>query len=156
MVKIVNKITIENKTKHQIPFENEMHKILNNFAKFFKIKKTILLDIKIVSKKKIRQLNSIYRGKDYVTDILSFGLNDQALYKQMPFLLIGELVICYEKMIEQAKEFNHSIKREFCYLFAHGLVHLYGYNHEKEDERIEMNAIVDAIFKPLKITRLEK
>lgn len=150
---IEHEISFENKTKHEIDFEKEMYEIVQNFAKYFKIKKPIIIDVKIVSKRKIKQLNKEYRNKDYVTDILSFGTQDPHLYQQMPFLLLGELVICYDKMLEQAEEFNHSIKREFCYLFTHGLVHLAGYDHEQEDERIIMNQIVDKIFKPLKITR---
>ncbi|MBD4757985.1 rRNA maturation RNase YbeY, partial [Xanthomonas citri pv. citri] len=80
---------------------------------------------------------------------------DKSLYKSMPFLPLGELVISHEKVEEQAKEFGHSLRREYCYLYAHGLIHLMGYDHEVENERIEMNKIVDAIFDPLNITREE-
>ncbi|TNK93257.1 rRNA maturation RNase YbeY, partial [Mycoplasmopsis pullorum] len=71
----------------------------------------------------------------------------------MPLRHLGELVISYEKVLSQAQEFNHSVKREICYLFTHGLMHLMGYDHEAEDERIQMNQIVDDIFNPLNITR---
>ncbi|WQQ02863.2 rRNA maturation RNase YbeY [Mycoplasmopsis felis] len=134
-----------------------MKQILQNFARFFKISKSkkIILDVSFVSKNKIKELNKEYRNKDYVTDILSFDFGDKSLYDELPIYFLGELVICWDQIKKQAKEFNHSIKREFCYLFTHGLVHLQGYDHEIEQEKKEMDNIVDAIFNPLKITRGE-
>ncbi|WP_404824657.1 rRNA maturation RNase YbeY [Mycoplasmopsis verecunda] len=132
-----------------------MNQIVANLKKYFKIKKPIVLDVTIVSPNKIKELNTEYRGKDYVTDILSFDFGYNEFFDNMPFMHLGELVICWDKVEKQAKEFGHSVRREFCYLFTHGLVHLMGYDHEIEEERVEMNAIVDKIFKPLKITREE-
>ncbi|VEU70414.1 rRNA maturation RNase YbeY [Mycoplasmopsis glycophila] len=146
-------LNINNRIKRAIIFESEMLQIVQNFAQYFKIKKPIILDVTIVSPQKIKKLNFEYRGKDYVTDILSFDFRDDQLYDGLPFYHLGELVICWDKVEKQAKKFGHSIKREFCYLFTHGLVHLKGYDHELEDERIVMNKIVDDIFNPLKITR---
>ncbi|QNM93779.1 rRNA maturation RNase YbeY [Mycoplasma sp. Pen4] len=146
-------LNIKNRIKKAIIFEDEMMQILKNFCKYFKIKKDIILDVNIVSKNKIRELNYIHRGKDYVTDILSFDFRDDELYDKLPFYHLGELVICWDKVERQAKEFGHSVRREFCYLFTHGLVHLKGYDHEIEEERIAMNKMVDDIFNPLKITR---
>ncbi|WP_416373779.1 rRNA maturation RNase YbeY [Mycoplasmopsis felis] len=150
-------INISNNLKSIIIFLDEMKQILQNFARFFKISKNkkIILDVSFVSKNKIKELNKEYRNKDYVTDILSFDFGDKSLYDELPIYFLGELVICWDKIKKQAKEFNHSIKREFCYLFTHGLVHLQGYDHEIEQEKKEMDNIVDAIFNPLKITRGE-
>ncbi|WP_420029579.1 rRNA maturation RNase YbeY [Mycoplasmopsis felis] len=150
-------INISNNLKSTIIFFDEMKQILQNFARFFKISKNkkIILDVSFVSKNKIKELNKEYRNKDYVTDILSFDFGDKSLYDELPIYFLGELVICWDKIKKQAKEFNHSIKREFCYLFTHGLVHLQGYDHEIEQEKKEMDNIVDAIFNPLKITRGE-
>ncbi|WP_027334555.1 rRNA maturation RNase YbeY [Mycoplasmopsis felifaucium] len=135
-------------------FRKEFKKILENFQKYFALEnKAISVDVTIVDNAKIQILNKEYRGKDYPTDILSFDFGDKTLYNELPFLPLGELVISHEKVESQALEFNHSLKREYCYLFTHGLVHLMGYDHELEDERIRMNAIVDSIFEPLKITR---
>ncbi|WP_419197790.1 rRNA maturation RNase YbeY [Mycoplasmopsis felis] len=150
-------INISNNLKSTIIFLDEMKQILQNFARFFKISKSkkIILDVSFVSKNKIKELNKEYRNKDYVTDILSFDFGDKSLYDELPIYFLGELVICWDQIKKQAKEFNHSIKREFCYLFTHGLVHLQGYDHEIEQEKKEMDNIVDAIFNPLKITRGE-
>ncbi|TDV23287.1 putative rRNA maturation factor [Mycoplasmopsis mustelae] len=148
-------LNVSNRSKKVVFFEKEMNEILQNFAKYFKIspKKTIILDVSFVSKNKIKQLNYLHRGKDCVTDILSFGFDQKDLYQKLPMYFLGELVICWDKMLQQAKDFNHSIRREFCYLFTHGLVHLQGYDHEIEAEKIQMDAIVDKIFNPLKISR---
>ncbi|MCU4706850.1 rRNA maturation RNase YbeY [Mycoplasma sp. CSL7503-lung] len=148
-------LNIKKEVKNVELFNDEMIQIINNFGNFFNIdpSKKIILDVTFVSKPKIRKLNKEYRNKDYVTDILSFDFGNLEFYEKMPFIHLGELIISWDKMKKQAKEFNHSIKREYCYLFTHGLVHLYGYDHELEEERVVMNKIVDEIFEPLKIKR---
>ncbi|QDY88255.1 rRNA maturation RNase YbeY [Mycoplasma anserisalpingitidis] len=146
-------LSIDNQTEFKIEFKKELIQIILNLAKYFNIEKHINVDLTIVNNEEIQKLNKEYRGKDYATDILSFDFGNDGLYDTLPFVHLGELVVSYEKVISQANEFNHSVKREFCYLFTHGLVHLMGYDHEEENERIEMNRIVDEIFNPLNITR---
>lgn len=132
---------------------NEYQNILKNFKKYFKIDQNVVLDVSFVTSNKIRELNKQYRNKDYVTDILSFDFGHNDFYTKLPFIPIGELIICPDKIKAQALEFNHSEKREYCYLFTHGLVHLMGYDHETEEERINMNKMVDEILAPFNITR---
>lgn len=146
-------LIIDNETEFEFLYEVEFKQILNNLIEYFKIDKTVEVDVTITDNETIRELNKNYRGKDYATDILSFDFADEELYQSMPLRHLGELVISYEKVLSQAQEFNHSVKREICYLFTHGLVHLMGYDHEVEDERIQMNQMVDDIFNPLNITR---
>lgn len=85
MVKNTNLINISTYKNDVIYFEKEMHEILNNFAKYFKINKQIILDVSIVSSYTSRKLNFEYRQKDKTTDILSFGYDDFDLYDKMPF-----------------------------------------------------------------------
>ncbi|WP_029608495.1 rRNA maturation RNase YbeY [Mycoplasma simbae] len=146
-------INIEN--GNSFKFEQEFKNILQNLVNYFDINKKVVLDVSIVDNNKIQKLNKEYRGKDYPTDILSFDFGQDELYDSLPILPIGELIISHEKVEQQAQEFNHSIRREYCYLFAHGLVHLMGYDHETETDKIEMDKIVDDIFSPLGITREE-
>ena len=66
---------------------------------------------------------------------------------------LGEIYICIPRMIEQAKEFGHSEKRELSFLCVHGLLHLLGYDHmEKEDEKV-MFALQELILNEANITR---
>lgn len=148
-------LNVDIKSGKSFKFEKEFVQILENLQNYFQINKTILLDVSIVDNEEIRMLNKEYRGKDYATDILSFDFGNEDFYDAMPFLAIGELVISHEKVEAQAKEYGHSLKREYCYLFAHGCIHLMGYDHETEEEKKEMDGLVDSIFNPLNITREE-
>lgn len=112
-----------------------------------------LLNIVIVDNKKIQELNKIYRDKDAVTDVISFAFeeSDNLKYDNMRFL--GEIYISYDKCVEQAKEYGHSIKREFCYLAVHGLLHLLGYDHIKEEDKKVMRALEEEILDEYDIKR---
>jgi probable rRNA maturation factor len=86
----------------------------------------------------IWELNKEYRGVDRPTDVLSFP-QYQENEPILPASSLGDIVISLPKMAEQAKSFGHSQKREVCFLFVHGLLHLLGYYHEisEEEERLQ-------------------
>lgn len=69
---------------------------------------------------------------DRPTDVLSFP-QYQAGEAPQPHSSLGDIVISLPKMAEQAAAFDHSQKRELCFLFVHGLLHLLGYDHELSD-----------------------
>ena len=93
------------------------------------------ISLSFVSEAEIRKLNSDYRDKDSVTDVLSFPLDDDFAIQTN---LLGDIIICCKRAIEQAKEYNHSIKREIVYLVVHSMFHLLGYDHIDESDRIIM------------------
>ena len=66
---------------------------------------------------------------------------------------LGEIYISLEKAIEQAKEYNHSLKRELTFLFLHGLLHLLGYDHMKEEDEKIMFNLQDEILNLEGVTR---
>ena len=66
---------------------------------------------------------------------------------------LGEIYICYDRCVEQASEYGHSIKREFCYLAVHGLLHLLGYDHMTEEDKKVMRAEEESILNEYDITR---
>ncbi|WP_276907450.1 rRNA maturation RNase YbeY, partial [Peptoniphilus duerdenii] len=70
------------------------------------------ISLSFVSEAEIRKLNRDYRDKDSVTDVLSFPLDDDFAIQTN---LLGDIIICCKRAIEQAKEYNHSIKREIVY-----------------------------------------
>lgn len=107
------------------------------------------ISISIVDENEIRELNNRYRGVDKKTDVLSFPLYERDEIPQSGML--GDIVISSNKVREQAKEFGHSEEREFIYLAIHSLLHLLGYDHIEEEDRIEMRSKEKAIMKKLGI-----
>lgn len=106
-------------------------------------------EIVFMSGEEIRELNARERKIDKVTDVLSFpsldGIRGKVLDKsEYPMLIengrlfIGSIALCKEKIREQAQEFGHSEERETTYLTVHGLCHLFGYDHEDEQDKKEM------------------
>ena len=93
------------------------------------------ISLSFVSEAEIRKLNRDYRDKDSVTDVLSFPLDDDFAIQTN---LLGDIIICCKRAIEQAKEYNHSIKREIVYLVVHSMFHLLGYDHIDDSDRIIM------------------
>lgn len=88
------------------------------------------VSVVFVNKHEIKTLNKIYRKKNCPTDILSFGLDiGPRIYATEKYL--GELVICPEKIKENAIRFKNAFRNELKLVFIHGLLHLLGYDHEK-------------------------
>ena len=120
----------------------------------------------VVSKNFIHDLNLTSRGVDRATDVLSFpnlDINAGEIINVNNFkldidpmdnsLLVGEIFICNEVAKTQAKKYNHSYKREFCFLFLHGVLHCLGYDHIEESDRVLMEQMQDKILNKCKITR---
>lgn len=113
----------------------------------------------------IRKLNAETRGKDAVTDVLSFPNLDGILQKPIrkedfPFdtdedgnLFLGSIVICRERAAQQAEEYGHSLRRELYYLAVHGLCHLLGYDHETDEEKAQMRAREERVLSDMDIPR---
>lgn len=91
------------------------------------------VSILITDDKEIRRLNSLYRGKDSPTDVLSFPMGDRVGGR----LLLGDVVISLDTAGRQARELGHTIEEEIQRLLVHGVIHLLGYDHELggEEER---------------------
>ena len=69
---------------------------------------------------------------------------------------LGDVVICMDKIREQAEEFGHSEERETVYLFTHSVLHLLGYDHEEDEDRRKMRAREEEIMESLGISRQEQ
>ena len=135
-------------------FTFDAKKVLKDIAK--KGKKILIapgkhyLSVIIVDNAKIWEINKEYRQIDRPTDVISFALADGLDY--LPEEL-GDIFISYEKVIEQAKNYGHSEKREFAFLVCHGILHLLGYDHQNEVEEKIMFAKQDQILEKIKIGR---
>jgi probable rRNA maturation factor len=113
--------SINNKTKGKLPS-----------LPFVQLKEKILgqkydLSLTFISKKEIHSINKKYRKVDSPTDILSFPLNKDS----------GEIFICQEIAKKKAPAFERKYDNFLSFLFIHGLVHLKGYDHGDEMEKIE-------------------
>jgi probable rRNA maturation factor len=87
----------------------------------------------LVGPAEMQALNRDYRGKDEVTDVLAFPIDERdELPNGMPRML-GDVVICLERCAEQASEQEHTPGEELVVLAVHGTLHLLGYDHEHDD-----------------------
>ena len=110
-------------------------------------------------------MNKNERGVDKVTDVLSFPTlvikSLPVTKKQFPTdidyesgkLMLGDIIICYEKVKEQAAEYGHSEEREAAYLTLHGILHLLGFDHIEDADRVVMRKHEEEILNSLGITR---
>lgn len=106
-----------------------------------------VLNVVFVDDSYIQALNKNYRHKDKPTDVLSFSyLGVSNLDEEMG--LIGEVYISVPTAKRQAEEFNWPLSNELSKLFVHGFLHIFGYDHETDEEYAEMNAIENAVLNP--------
>jgi probable rRNA maturation factor len=128
------------------------------------------VNLVITDKESIREWNKQFRGIDRETDVLSFPNlefvrpGEFVVPKEQEAdcfdpdtgeLLLGDIVICASKVKEQAKEYGHSVKREFAFLVAHSMLHLCGYDHMEGDEAQVMEGRQEEVLQELGIKREE-
>ena len=110
----------------------------------------IEFSVVIIDEVEMRQLNHKYRNIDSTTDVITFALHDEMTDDESQFEEIkqnlGDIFINAKAVISQAKEYEHSSKREICFLFTHGLLHLLGYDHLSSDDEKIMFALQDEIL----------
>jgi probable rRNA maturation factor len=93
----------------------------------------------------IKYLNRNFRNKDSVTDVLSFNFQDfQNTGEIQP---LGDVIICTARAQEQAWELGYTLRRELIFLFAHGVLHLLGYDHETEKDAEKMFDLQKQVIK---------
>ena len=126
--------------------------------------------ISLVSPHAIRRLNAQYRDMDSVTDVLSFPTIDwqgarAGHIETLPFspdrnietgrIMLGDVIICYQRAMEQAGEYGHEPVRELGFLSVHGVLHLMGFDHQTNPDEERMNAIAESVLHALNITRIQ-
>lgn len=119
-----------------------MKKIVNLAAqREKKIKDQI--DITVVGDVAIRSLNKHYRGKDKVTDVLSFAWSEDEI---MPSAYLGQVYLSYPQIRRQARAFGVPVAEEFARLLVHGLLHIVGYDHVHPAETKRMFELQERII----------
>ena len=104
----------------------------------------------------IREINRETRDIDRATDVLSFPMyerDDEIELFEDELAPFGDIVLSVPHAQAQAKEYGHSVEREVCYLIVHGLMHLAGYDHIEEDDKVEMRAAEEALLNAVGVTR---
>ncbi len=125
------------------------------------------VELLLTNNAEIQRINNEFRGIDRPTDVLSFPMieydspadfstveeDDSNFDPETGELILGNIVISKEKVIAQAEEYGHSVKREFAFLIAHSMLHLLGYDHMEDEERLVMEEKQRNILDNLGITR---
>ena len=144
-------LDFNSKFKEYEEYEEEYLSIMEIALRMLDIKCDPIVSVSLVDNRYIHKINKKYRQIDRPTDVISFAFlddgnqYDKVLHKE-GIVALGDIYISTEKAIEQAKEYGHSLKRELCFLFTHGLLHLLGYDHMKKEDEEVMFALQDKIL----------
>lgn len=131
------------------------------------------VNITFVSKSKIKELNNEFRHNDKVTDVLSFPnlltpdktdmqlIVDKIAKDNYPYdvnpdtncIFLGDICICKPVVYAHAKEYGNSRLREMVYMAVHGLLHLLGYDHIKDEDKKIMREVEEAILTHVDLSR---
>ncbi|WP_295094554.1 rRNA maturation RNase YbeY [uncultured Catenibacterium sp.] len=146
-------------------FDNEVENFENNYEQDFTaiieqalktlgIEDDVEVSCVLVDDERIHEINREYRHIDRSTDVISFAMedNDQFYVEGMPRTL-GDIFISVDHAKKQAEEYGHSLRREMCFLFTHGILHLLGYDHMTDEQEKEMFGLQDEILGALNIER---
>lgn len=148
-------VTIEFETEERpdLPYEEIINNVVEEALDYVECPYDAEVNVLLTDNEGIHQINLDTRGIDAPTDVLSFpmcdfmtagdfsGLEDtpeEYFNPDTGELMLGDIVISLEKVREQAEKYGHSETRELAFLTAHSMLHLSGYDHMEEEERLEM------------------
>lgn len=152
----------------EFPLQEQLDKLTACVTEELSCPYEVEVSVLLVGKEEIRRLNREFRDTDRPTDVLSFPMMEYdgaADFEGRAFrqsltvspetgeLILGDIVICSEIVCAQAEEYGHSKLREFSFLTVHSLLHLFGYDHMEEEERIRMEEQQEKIMRKLGIGR---
>ena len=147
----MNEITVINETNEYVDTV-----LLNKVADYALNSENVdngVVNIIIVDNKRIKEINKEYRDIDRETDVISFALEDDDTFIELPIRVLGDIYISLDKVKSQASEYGHSEMREICFLTVHGILHLLGYDHMNKDDELVMFSKQDKILDELDIRR---
>ena len=164
--------TIENETDYKFGFDYEalIEKGIDTALELEACPYEAEVSVTITDNASMQEINKSERGIDSATDVLSFPFLEYEKPGNFDFLedddlisayfnpdsgelTLGDIVISYERVLSQAEEYGHEVKRELAFLVAHSMMHLFGYDHESEEEAKEMFAKQETVLSKLGITR---
>ena len=138
--------------------EKLIEKVVSTVLEMEEIKKKLDVYITLTNNENIRKINAEHRQIDRATDVLSFPMFDRTEIDSLKVEdemedILGDIIVSVEKVREQAEEYGHSFERELAYLVTHGMLHLLGYDHMIEEEKVVMRKREEEILGVLDITR---
>ena len=143
-------------TRNEILTKAEMKELIIACLKYvfekqnkaYKNIKQVFLNVSFINSEVMKKYNLKYRGKDCDTNVLSFQneniIND--INAESPVLFLGEMLLCYGKLKQEAIEYQKPFKDRLYHLFVHSVLHLLGYDHIVENERVEMEQMEQDIL----------
>ena len=163
-------VTLERESEIPLPFSEQeiAEAVVSETLDYEDCPYEVQVNIILTNNEEIHQINLEHRGVDAPTDVLSFPMIEYAYPSDFTVLeaegmdsfdpdtgelMLGDIVISVDKVIEQAEKYNHGVKREYAFLIAHSMLHLFGYDHMEELERETMEHKQAEILERLNITR---
>ena len=148
-------------TRFDFHYRPVIERAVKTVMEYYDIPEELDVNIMIVDPEEIRKINKETRDIDNVTDVLSFpyfdyntpGVFDQEVNDWADGDILGDIVICADRIISQAEEYGHSQKRELAFLTVHSMLHLIGYDHMSEQDAEIMEKEQKIIMGILDITR---
>lgn len=125
----------------------------------------VSVSISAVDKETIRKINNEYRNVDRATDVLSFPIFEReeidnfALLdedKKVKEMELGDIIICIDVLQEHAIEYGTGILREMLYMITHGMCHLLGYDHEIDEEKLQMRKLEEKILDKIGVGKVNE
>ena len=152
--KIIINFDVSDKYVFEFDYKSLAKKITKKLLELENLNYDFSYNLSIVDKLTIKKINKENRNINKITDVLSFPNIDfkkpssfkgyvkddvydvSILDLTTKTIFLGDVVMCYDKILDQSKLYNHSIKREYSFLLVHSLLHLLGYDHmDIKDER---------------------
>lgn len=156
-------VNAQNKIEAASVLEKLIKSVAEGVLEFEEIDEKCEVNVMFADNDKIREINREQRDIDSATDVLSFPfldakngditVSDEDFYEG--YLSLGDIVVSLERAKEQAEEYGHSFEREVGFLTCHSMLHLLGYDHIDEADRVIMRKKEEEILKKLKLTRDE-
>ncbi|MHB1376203.1 MAG: rRNA maturation RNase YbeY [Candidatus Humimicrobiaceae bacterium] len=143
-------IVVNNQEEFELN-ENKIKKISDFLFKKLESEESSELNVVFIGSEEIKDVNNKYRSIDKKTDVLSFSyLDDKKIFgfiddaesfkDEFGFFTVGEILICPSVAQENIMVYNKGwdLEKEIIFLIIHGLLHIYGYDHEEEDKKKKM------------------
>lgn len=163
-------VTLERESDIPLPFSEQevAEAVISETLDYEDCPYEVQVNIILTNNEEIHQINLEHRGVDAPTDVLSFPMIEYAYPSDFTVLeadgmdnfdpdtgelILGDIVISVDKVMEQAEKYGHDVRREYAFLIAHSMLHLFGYDHMDELERETMEHKQEDILMRLNITR---